>query len=118
MCCLGSCSKECGGGYQRRERECDRPTPANGGSHCSFDGSTSSKSKVCNQSPCQGKKKLQFRTIIDKTLHAFLWLAFCLSLHNLFASMEEMMDIHSKQEQTVVLAMAIVTTNVVSKYST
>ena len=30
----GSCTASCGGGSQRRTRECDNPAPADGGSDC------------------------------------------------------------------------------------
>ena len=53
-----SCSVDFGGGHRRRTRKCNSPTPVEGGSHCSADGSSSSKTEPSNQSPCKGNEKL------------------------------------------------------------
>eukprot|EP00121_Abeoforma_whisleri_P015434 Awhi_evm1s14222 len=45
----GDCSAECGGGLAIRERDCDNPAPANGGSDCFGSGA---QTKTCNDDPC------------------------------------------------------------------
>ena len=49
----GSCSKTCGGGTQTRQRQCNNPTPANGGRNC--DGAFN-ESRSCNNELCPGEK--------------------------------------------------------------
>jgi len=44
-----ACSKSCGGGIQKKERECTNPTPAYGGKSCA--GSLTASQK-CNTQPC------------------------------------------------------------------
>ena len=46
-----ACSKECGGGEQTRERECNNPAPEFGGADCQ---GNSSESQACNEQPCPG----------------------------------------------------------------
>ena len=45
----GSCSATCGGGSQRRTRECDNPAPAAGGSECPGSGE---EVLSCNTETC------------------------------------------------------------------
>ena len=49
------CSSSCGEGQQARYRECDSPTPSNGGLLCTQDGSTNVDLKVCDIIECAGK---------------------------------------------------------------
>ena len=44
-----SCSKTCGGGEKERTRQCDNPTPSNGGAGCL---GTSSERSNCNPQTC------------------------------------------------------------------
>ena len=46
-----TCSAECGGGEQTRERECNNPPPQFGGAECQGD---SSQTQSCNEQPCPG----------------------------------------------------------------
>ena len=48
---FGPCSKTCGGGIQRRSRNCTMPVPQNGGKSCTVLG-PSSETKICNIFPC------------------------------------------------------------------
>ena len=43
------CSKECGGGEQKRERNCNNPAPENGGAECQGE---SVESRACNEQAC------------------------------------------------------------------
>ncbi|XP_007894294.1 A disintegrin and metalloproteinase with thrombospondin motifs 15 [Callorhinchus milii] len=45
----GVCSRTCGGGVQLAERECNNPTPANGGRYCE---GIRVKYRSCNLDPC------------------------------------------------------------------
>ena len=45
------CSKTCGGGLQKRLRNCSNPTPANGGKPC--EGAVM-ETKKCSLTPCPG----------------------------------------------------------------
>ncbi|KAL0974019.1 hypothetical protein UPYG_G00214320 [Umbra pygmaea] len=47
---FGSCSQSCGGGVQFRTRECDNPSPANGGQTCVGSGS---QFQPCNNQDCE-----------------------------------------------------------------
>ncbi|XP_076647153.1 A disintegrin and metalloproteinase with thrombospondin motifs 7 [Halictus rubicundus] len=49
----GSCSRTCGGGLKFSERECNKPTPANGGRYCIGERR---KVIMCNTQPCDPKK--------------------------------------------------------------
>ena len=48
---VGGCTASCGGGRIVKKRECNNPTPRNGGAYCSGD---SSQSTNCNEFPCAG----------------------------------------------------------------
>jgi len=45
----GSCSKTCGGGYQKRYRKCNKPKPQYGGRPCS---GSNSQTGMCNTIYC------------------------------------------------------------------
>ena len=45
----GNCTESCGGGVQRRVRQCDNPPPQNGGAECE---GVSAESTPCNTQPC------------------------------------------------------------------
>jgi len=49
---FGECSKSCGEGVERRERQCNNPAPAHGGSDCV---GPSSESRSCKDKECPGK---------------------------------------------------------------
>ena len=42
---MSSCSRTCGGGLKIAERECNKPTPANGGRYCIGERK---KLEICN----------------------------------------------------------------------
>nr|XP_031838900.1 A disintegrin and metalloproteinase with thrombospondin motifs 7-like [Nomia melanderi] len=50
---MGSCSRTCGGGLKYSERECDKPTPANGGRYCIGERK---RLTICNTQPCDPSK--------------------------------------------------------------
>ncbi|XP_072342717.1 A disintegrin and metalloproteinase with thrombospondin motifs 15-like [Scyliorhinus torazame] len=50
----GSCSRTCGGGAQLAKRECNKPTPANGGRYCE---GIRVKYRSCNLDPCPDNGK-------------------------------------------------------------
>ncbi|XP_078055027.1 A disintegrin and metalloproteinase with thrombospondin motifs 15-like [Mustelus asterias] len=50
----GSCSRTCGGGVQLAKRECNKPTPANGGRYCE---GIRVKYRSCNLDPCPDNGK-------------------------------------------------------------
>ncbi|XP_019886765.2 A disintegrin and metalloproteinase with thrombospondin motifs 7 [Ooceraea biroi] len=50
---VGECSRTCGGGVKYSERECDQPTPANGGRYCIGERK---KIFTCNTMPCDPTK--------------------------------------------------------------
>ena len=49
---FGECSKTCGGGMKYRKRNCDNPSPANGGKDCQ---GSSDEAQHCNVHPCAGE---------------------------------------------------------------
>ncbi|XP_063991205.1 A disintegrin and metalloproteinase with thrombospondin motifs 12-like [Diachasmimorpha longicaudata] len=53
------CSRSCGGGVKASERECNKPTPSNGGRYCIGERR---KISVCNTSPCDPYKP-NFRAV-------------------------------------------------------
>ncbi|KAJ8669560.1 hypothetical protein QAD02_000819 [Eretmocerus hayati] len=56
---MNKCSRTCGGGVQVSERECNNPTPENGGRYCIGERK---KFSICNTNPCD-KAKPSFRAI-------------------------------------------------------
>ena len=50
----GSCSVTCGGGIYKRSRECNNPSPENGGKDCIGDNS---ETESCNEQRCPRKSK-------------------------------------------------------------
>ena len=48
-----ACTKTCGGGEQKRKRECTNPSPSNGGFKCV---GAKYKERVCNLKPCEIRK--------------------------------------------------------------
>ncbi|XP_051895767.1 A disintegrin and metalloproteinase with thrombospondin motifs 15-like [Pristis pectinata] len=50
----GSCSRTCGGGVQLAKRECNKPTPTNGGRYCE---GIRVKYRSCNLDPCPDNGK-------------------------------------------------------------
>uniref|UniRef100_A0A7N6B2E3 ADAM metallopeptidase with thrombospondin type 1 motif, 9 n=1 Tax=Anabas testudineus TaxID=64144 RepID=A0A7N6B2E3_ANATE len=51
---FGTCSRTCGGGIKIAVRECNRPTPRNGGMYCV---GRRMKFRSCNSEPCSKQKK-------------------------------------------------------------
>lgn len=51
---FGSCSQTCGGGFKRRSRKCDNPSPASRGRNCP---GASFQSLACNIHSCPGKSR-------------------------------------------------------------
>ncbi|XP_048865478.1 A disintegrin and metalloproteinase with thrombospondin motifs 1 [Brienomyrus brachyistius] len=54
----GDCSRTCGGGVQYSFRDCDNPTPKNGGKYCE---GKRIQYRSCNTEPCPDSNGLSFR---------------------------------------------------------
>ena len=52
-----SCSRTCGAGVKRRDRDCDDPQPQNGGDDCS---GSDEQTQFCEESQCAGITKNTF----------------------------------------------------------
>eukprot|EP00118_Oscarella_pearsei_P024839 m.306911 g.306911 ORF g.306911 m.306911 type:complete len:1073 (+) comp41706_c0_seq1:35-3253(+) len=52
------CTRTCGGGFQRQDRHCDNPTPANCGRDCQGD---STRYTLCNTKPCTDKMDFRLK---------------------------------------------------------
>ena len=50
-----ACDKPCGGGKQKRERECNNPTPRFGGNDCPGLTNRNRQLRLCNTQACSGK---------------------------------------------------------------
>lgn len=53
-----NCSRSCGGGISIQSRQCDHPTPANGGLFCVGERI---RYQICNQESC-GEEEISFRS--------------------------------------------------------
>ena len=60
----GTCSKSCGGGIRLRSRQCNNPTPKNGGDDCEKLG-PAKESRPCKTHACPTGKLLSFKGMID-----------------------------------------------------
>ena len=76
------CNRTCGGGQQKRGRNCTNPSPANGVLNCTEQGlGAAEEISPCNEHPCPGKERLimyflldSFKGVIIMTQHVrFIW---------------------------------------------
>ena len=49
------CSVSCGEGDQTRARQCNKPFPQHGGTHCGANGSKATEKKLCHEISCPSK---------------------------------------------------------------